>query len=108
VLSKAPWFEVIGLCASGGVAGSLISIVQRSPDLQVDLLASRVHIGFQGTLRIVLGLFFGAIVAIASHANLAFGKIAHDSYALFIVAIAAGFSERLVPDIIERASATAS
>jgi hypothetical protein len=92
--------------ASGGVIGASISITQRGWKLPVDPVDSVVHVACQGLVRVVLGGVFGTILVGLSKANLAFGSAANDLWALFGLSVAAGISERLVPDLLARSTKT--
>jgi hypothetical protein len=85
-----------------GIAGSAISWIQRSADVEIDMYAPMKHRCFQGAMRVLLGMVFGVIVVIAAHSKFAFSIAAGEPYALCMVALAGGFSERLVPDVISR------
>lgn len=89
---------------AAGVLGAAISIIQRGWRLPVDPLDSVYHFGAQGFVRVVLGGVFGAVFVALSQANLAFGTIANNRWALFGLAVAAGVSERFVPDLLERSA----
>lgn len=94
----------VGIVAGmgGGLLGASISIIQRGRKLPVNPIDSPLYLGFQGLLRVVLGLIFGALLMVASQANLVLGTIAANPSALFFVSVAAGMSERFVPDLLVR------
>ncbi len=96
----------VALGAIAGVAGALISILQRGKTLTIGPLASPYHAALLGTIRLTLGMAFGGVVAIAAVADLAFGIAKSSPYVLFMVALAGGFCERLVPEVIEDPSAS--
>jgi hypothetical protein len=85
-----------------GIAGSAISWIQRCADVEIDMYAPTMHRCFQGAMRALLGMVFGVIVVIAAHSKFAFSIAAGEPYALCMLALAGGFSERLVPDVISR------
>jgi hypothetical protein len=90
--------------ASGGVIGAAISITQRGWKLPVDPVDSVIHVACQGLVRVIIGGAFGSILVGLSKANLAFGGAANDLWALFGLSVAAGISERLVPDLLARST----
>jgi len=96
---EMPSIPLVGIL--GGLMGASISIIQRGWKLPVDPLCSAPHLAFQGLIRVVLGAVFGAFLVIASKANLTLGNISGDTWALFGFSVAAGFSERFVPDLLK-------
>jgi hypothetical protein len=96
---QMPTIPLVGVL--GGLIGAAISIIQRGWKLPVDPLCSVPHLALQGLIRVVLGAIFGAFLVIASKANLTLGTISGDTWALFSFSVAAGFSERFVPDLLK-------
>lgn len=94
------WPILLG--AAGGVVGSAISIIQRGVGLKVDPFVPTRHVVFQGTVRIILGVTFGSLLVVASNAGIALGILAGNVWSLFIFSVVAGFSERFIPDILDR------
>jgi len=88
----------------GGVCGALISVLQRAQQLQISLYEHNRTIVLQGIVRVGLGCAFGVISLIACKAGLLLNLMSESSSRLLILAIIAGFSERLVPDFIEKTS----
>ncbi|QAX84593.1 hypothetical protein C2E19_12275 [Pseudomonas sp. DTU12.3] len=86
----------------GGACGALISVLQRSKKLKVDLYESTKMIVLQGIVRIGLGCAFGAIALVACKAGLLLELMSETNSRLLILAVIAGFSERLIPDFIEK------
>jgi hypothetical protein len=100
--SALTWFPQVGFVAigaMGGMAGAWISVLQRSGSLQMPDFTPRPSVILQASVRMILGIIFGALVAVAIHANIAFGSFKSLS-ALALIAVAAGFSERLIPDML--------
>ncbi|WP_242208584.1 MULTISPECIES: hypothetical protein [unclassified Pseudomonas] len=87
---------------SGGVCGALISVLQRSKSLQVGMYESTRIIVLHGVVRVCLGCAFGVISLVACKAGLLLGLMGESNSRLLILAIVAGFSERLVPDFIAK------
>jgi len=96
--------RILAIGVAGGVIGAAISIVQRGWQLPVDPLDSVAHFAARGFVRVFLGGLFGVVFVTLSKANLAFGTIADNVWALFGLSVAAGVSERLVPDLLERSA----
>jgi hypothetical protein len=86
----------------GGAVGAMTSIIQRGRDLKIDPATSAFDLALQGLLRVFLGTIFGAFIVVASLSNIAFGNFQGNPTALLALTVVAGFSERLVPDLIER------
>ena len=99
---RAEYLRAMLLGGMAGITGSGISWVQRCGDVEIDVYASRVHRTFQGGVRVMLGMVFGMIVVIAARSQFAFSIATGTPYALCMLALAGGFSERLVPDVISR------
>jgi len=93
--------SVLLIGVAGGLMGASISIIQRGWKLTVDPLGSVVYLAWQGFVRVLLGAIFGVFLIVASKANLALGNVADSSWALFGFSVAAGFSERFVPDLLK-------
>lgn len=86
---------------SAGFLGAYISVFERAKSFQANEQDSAGLILIQTAFRIVLGGVFGFIAYLASLANLAFGLLSHEHYSLFILGLIGGFSERLIPELIE-------
>ena len=97
---------ILGGCF--GAVGATISVLQRSPSLELDPWVSRRYHALQGVTRIVLGFIFGGIFVIGSKANFVLGVIRNNPYPLLILCIVAGFSERLIPELLSKFESTQS
>jgi hypothetical protein len=95
---------LVSIRIGSGAVGATISIIQRVWMLKVDPLESTFYVAAQGFVRIILGAMFGAVFIILSKANVAFGTVSDNVLALCALSIAAGLSERFVPDLLERSS----
>lgn len=89
---------------SGGFLGAMISVLERSKTLHVAVSESPSLIVFHGTMRIVLGGAFGFIAFAAAKSGLAFSILNTTNAALLLLGIVAGFSERLIPELIQSIS----
>jgi hypothetical protein len=90
--------------AGGGLLGALISVLQRSKEIKVVPFESLHLIVLQGVVRIGLGSCFGVVSVLACKAGIFFDLLGADTKKLLLLAIAAGISERLIPDFIEKMS----
>jgi len=90
--------------AGGGLLGALISVLQRSKEIKVVPFESLHLIVLQGVVRIGLGSCFGVVSVLACKAGIFFDLLGADNKKLLLLAIAAGVSERLIPDFIEKIS----
>jgi len=85
-----------------GAAGAAVSVMQRSRDIHLDVRLPDRALYLQACIRVTLGIIFGLLLVLASKANLIMGTIKDDLPALCVFALVAGFSERMIPDLIER------
>lgn len=86
----------------GGSIGGLISVLQRSGTVSIDACGSSHYLVVQGAVRSALGALFGVFLAFASKGNVVLGVLSEQKVALFVFTIVAGFSERLVPELLRR------
>ena len=90
------------LCGIAGSFGSCLSIIIRSDKLKLHLLSRNSYIHLQILIKLFVGLFSGIIIFLGSNANLIVGLISSNIYLLIIASIASGFSERIVPEFLEK------
>ncbi|MDT5063468.1 MAG: hypothetical protein QOH63_3927 [Acidobacteriota bacterium] len=99
------------LGASAGSLGALISIISRMGKIDIDALAGkRIHY-FEGGVRIIAGMAGAILVTLAVKANILLGALdsAEKSLPLLlVVAMVAGASERIVPNLIKTVEGTIS
>jgi hypothetical protein len=98
----------LALGAFAGLLGVSISVLQRSGSLVLTQFPSKTQIVVQAIVRILLGVVFGVLVVIAVKGNVAFGTFKGEMRALFLLAVAAAFSERLIPDLLTKIGETAN
>ncbi|MGE8061084.1 hypothetical protein [Pseudomonas sp. NPDC089547] len=87
---------------SGGMIGAAISVLQRSKDVRAVVFDSHGLLVLQAITRLGLGCCFGVIAIIASKAGFFFEMFVGDHKKMFLLAVVAGFSERIMPEFIER------
>lgn len=87
--------------AIGGTLGSIVSVMHRLNKLELDLIAPYWHTIIQAISRVILGLCFGIIAVIAIKTNLALGVFKQELLGCVLASVIAGFSERLIPDILD-------
>ncbi len=92
----------IGLVS--GTVGALVSIIQRNDTIVVDLLSSRTRLLTEALSRLLLGMIFGILVTLLIKSEIISLLQVNNNYALCIFGIIAGFSERFVPDYLEKIS----
>lgn len=92
--------HLLAVGALAGMIGASISVLQRSATLEITPFALKSQLGVQAVVRMTLGIIFGALTVIAVKGKVAFGAFDWNNDMLFIFAVAAGFSERLVPDLL--------
>lgn len=89
------------ISGTGGIAGALISFLERSKSTIINENDLALLVISNSVCRILLGGLFGAIACAATSAELAFSLFKSSKPALLILGIAAGFSERLIPDVLD-------
>jgi hypothetical protein len=101
-------FEV-AMGAGAGGAGALLSVLIGSRNYTPDTSTRRDIHWFQGAARILAGTLGAVVVALAIKGNLVLGQVAptaHTQEIFLFLCMIAGWSERLVPNLIERFEAT--
>jgi hypothetical protein len=97
------------LGAAMGSLGALISVLLRSDKLKIDVSAGRTVHYFEGALRILLGMMAGLLFVFAVKADVLLSIINTSGRAiviLLVIAIIAGASERLLPNLIKQLEGT--
>lgn len=90
------------LCSIAGSIGSAISIIIRNDKLNLNLLSKNIYLHLQVIIKVFLGAFSGILLYLASSSNLAFGIFKGNISILFTLSLMAGFSERFVPEIMNK------
>ena len=85
-----------------GAIGGCISVMQRANNVDIDWTLSNSGLLLQAVVRIALGLLFGAIFVLACKSDFLLGAFKTNTGALYLLALVAGFSERMIPDLFGR------
>lgn len=83
-----------------GAWGALLSVLLRFQRIPVKSYSSRAYAAVGGAIRMVLGCGFGAVLLLLQQAGLLLTLAADKPAATAVCALLAGFSERLVPDLL--------
>lgn len=86
---------------SGGVIGAFISVQERVKRIKCQISDPIWTLVFQAIIRIALGGVFGFIAFIASKTGIAFSFFNESSMTLIFLGIVSGFSERLIPELLQ-------
>jgi len=88
-------------CVSSALAtvGALLSVLMRFRSIPIETYTSHVYTAIGGVSRVVLGTVFGSVFLLFHQADLLLTAI-HTIPALRAASLLAGFSERLVPDLL--------
>ncbi len=89
---------------AGGFVGTYLSVLARSNDLVISDLNSDKLVLLQGMLRVLMGGIFGLLAYALAMSGLAFSLFKEGTYSLLLLGAISGFSERLVPDLIDTLS----
>lgn len=90
------------ICASTGALGALVSVSQRLRSIAIERYSSRLYTSIGGASRIVFGGVFGAVLLLFQEAGLLLAIVATNIKLSAAAAFVAGFSERLLPDLLAR------
>lgn len=104
-------WDHLGMAATFGAIGALFSFLSRIPKMEVDAAAGRkAHYG-DAFVRIMLGGLGAFIFAVGIRAKFVMGFIETDSgenlWLLYVFCVAAGYSERIVPDFLQQVESRA-
>jgi hypothetical protein len=85
--------------AIAGAVGALISVLLRIKSLEISV-SQLWYWGIEGFMRTFFGAICGGFVVVLIKANIFMGLAGQNVYACYTISIVAGFSERLVPNIL--------
>lgn len=91
-----------------GAVGACISVMQRANDIDIDWTLDSKSLFLQAFIRITLGLLFGSIFILACKGDFLLGAFKDMIEALFLLALVAGLSERMIPDLFGRLEVSGS
>jgi hypothetical protein len=93
--------EFLVAAALGG-GGAMVSVSQRLTSMPLERYSGTFYTRVAGCTRIVFGCAFGAIFLLLQKAGLLLEVASQNPYFIAAAAFAAGFSERLIPDLLEQ------
>lgn len=96
--------DFILLCASAGILGSVLSLMQRNSKVTVNLEDGRGYIFLQATFIPILGMMSGICLFVLSNSDLAFSFAKDNIFNLLVLSIISGFTERYIPDLFKNVS----
>lgn len=85
-----------------GALGALVSVIQRSTGLTYSKVQTRNDAILHGLIRVFLGLIFGILLYIMLESNIILGFYdgENKTHLTWLLAFLAGFSERLIPEVL--------
>lgn len=89
---------------AGGCLGTFLSVLSRSNRIILSENELDTLIIGEGVIRIMLGASFGLVAYLLASSDIAFTIFNKNNLALLLLGVLAGFSERLVPDMLENLS----
>jgi hypothetical protein len=92
-------YRVFAICVAMACLGALVSVWLRFAKIPIQSYTSHLYTAIGGISRVVFGAFFGAAFLLLQRAGLVL-TILNDEYALAAAALVAGFSERLIPELL--------
>jgi hypothetical protein len=94
--------DLLAISGGAGGVGAWASILQRASRLELGPLETPAHLQFQGVTRILIGTTFGIVAVAAMNAGLLLSSATQSLWTTGIATFVAGFSERLIPELITR------
>ena len=88
-----------------GAVGAFISVLQRFQKIKIEEFASNWFVSIGGMTRVFLGFMFGVAFVILEKAGIVLNT-GSNTYLVYSFAIISGFSERFIPDLLEKESKT--
>lgn len=101
-------WEVGVWCGVMGAAGAAISVAHRIRDLSIEWKSQMKLLAAEGFARILVGYFFGVLFCLMSKGDLVLGALSENFLALLVFSTIAGFSERFIPELMEKLEARAA
>lgn len=95
-------FKEIFACISFGCIGSLFSVLQRNNDFEFDSNQESKYIILQSCFTSLFGAISGGILFIVCKSGIALTIANENIYALAVLSIIAGFSERMIPELFKK------
>ncbi|MCF5025900.1 hypothetical protein [Pseudomonas lurida] len=89
------------VAVSGGVLGAFISVLERSKNIVISEHETDALVVMQCIVRVFLGGVFGLIFISAVASGVAFTLFNKSSAAMLLLGVVSGFSERLIPELIQ-------
>lgn len=94
-------------CGLMGATGAAISVAHRIRNLNIDWKSQRKLLAAEGCARVLVGFFFGVLFFMMCTSDLVLGALKDNSLAVLVFATIAGFSERFIPELMEKLEARA-
>lgn len=91
-----------GVAIALGAAGGVVSVLLRFKSIEIDTYTTPLYVAVAGVARVAFGAAAGVVFLLTQRAQLilAFQGVSADLVALGC--FVAGFSERLLPDLLEK------
>jgi hypothetical protein len=89
---------VIGV--SLGAMGAVLSVSQRFRTIVINRYGSLLFTIIAGSARVLFGALFGLTLLIFQKSGFVLAGIGDNPYSLAAATLVAGFSERLIPDLV--------
>jgi hypothetical protein len=96
------WVDGFLVAVGMGSLGAVVSVAQRFHEIRIERFSSRLYTSIGGMMRVVLGALFGAVILLFQKGGLVLSAVEQNLFAVAAVAFIAGFSERLIPDLVVR------
>lgn len=98
-------WEIGAWCGILGAAGAAISVAHRIRNLNIEWKSQRKLLAAEGFARILVGFFFGVLFCLMCKGDLVLGALKSNYLALLVFSTIAGFSERFIPELMEKLEA---
>lgn len=92
-------YRLFAICAALACMGALLSVWLRFTKIPIQMFTSHLYTAVGGVSRVVFGAFFGCIFLLFQKAGVLLTVIRGD-YAIGAAALVAGFSERMIPELL--------